>query len=81
MFIVLASCNEIKWNKKLTMNLCKPYYLNINTTIKDIIVWQKVKNTPPPFISVDTIIMLSSSAYDHYFFCYNIDKEEGGGTF
>ena len=46
------------------------------STIMDIIVWQKVKNTeksPSPFINVDTIIVLFSSAYS-YFFCYNIDK-------
>ena len=46
------------------------------SAIMDIIVCQKVKNTeksPSPFINVDTIIVLFSSAYS-YFFCYNIDK-------
>ena len=47
--------------------------------IVDIIVWQKVKNTektPSPFFSVDTQLLLYSSAYGHFFF---LQHWKGGG--
>ena len=47
----------------------------------DIIVWKKIKNTekfPSPFINVDTIIVMFSSAYSYYFFVTTLIKGEGG---
>ena len=69
-------CNQIRSVHR------QPFYHPIYfSTIMDIKVWQKVNTEKPasPFINVDTIIVLFSSAYSYLFFFVTtlIKGEEG----